>query len=271
MKKIYWVALILVSVIFISSCAKGSLKNVSVCGDGKCDTTENCACQDCASQQQCQIPTTNCDDQNSCTNDAFNTTLNTCQHSTIKNCCGNNICELNERDCNLQTYQTNCVQDCKLNCPAHIVIQKTNTNENKNDLYSYVCADSNCNQIGDTTYQMRQKSALKTILINNGEVTSNLISSSFHCYRTGNPTNPVTTDRQESFGITFRDYFNNDVLQDTTRINSRVTGNNFAPYTMEFDSTSLQIDKTDVTCKVTLSNSADYFSNTQTFSILFSK
>lgn len=272
MKKVILISILLLSVIFVSACAKTSLKNVSVCGDGKCDSTENCACQDCKSQPICQNQvSTNCDDQNQCTEDLFNTTLNTCQHKTIKNCCGNRVCELNERDCNFETYQTNCISDCKLNCPAHLLVQKTNTNENANDVYSYVCADSNCKETGPNKFEITKKSAIKTTIVNNGELTSNLVSSSFYCFRTGNPTNPVTSDGLESFGIAFRDYFNNDRLQDTAQVNSRITGNNFVVYSMDFDSTNLQIDKTDVTCTLTISDSLDKLNNAQNINIIFSK
>lgn len=268
-----WIILFLVlTTISISACAEQSLKNVSVCGDGKCDPTENCNCQDCASRPDCQGQVaTNCDDQDQCTEDVFNTTLNTCQHKPIKNCCGNKICELNERDCNFQTYQTNCVSDCKLNCPAHILIQKSHSTENRNDEFSYVCADSNCKQTGENKFELTDISAIKTTLINNGELISGLISSNFYCYRRENTANKVTTDNSNLFGVVFRDYFDNDKTKDNIQINSRITGNNFATYTMEFNSLALQLNPSDVTCAITLSSGADNFNNAQVINLKFYK
>ena len=268
MKKGYLYLLILFIgvLVFVSACTK----KVSICGNGICESTENCQCSDCASESQCkQDLSQQCDDLNECTSDFYDENTKSCAHTALQNCCGNGKCEGEERNCDLSTYTTKCAVDCKFNCPASLVLQRALKDNNDPDGFPYSCSE-NCEEVNINNFKLTNKiGSIKTVIKNIGEITSGTVTSSFYCYREGNPSNKVVKDNDSLNGVLIRDYFDDN--KDVVNIKGRVVGNNTATYYLKFDFSEIQQDGITFTCSVSLDDSIDQFKNSQEIFITFYK
>ena len=269
MKKGYLLFLFLTVAILVVVSACNPQKKVSFCGNGICEDTENCQCSDCASKPECKTDLSKqCDDLNECTTDSYNEATQSCAHEFATNCCGNGKCELEERNCDEVTHTTNCPKDCKFNCPASLIIKKSIEGETS-DNFPYAC-EVNCDEVNVNNFKLSNKTgSIKTIIKNIGEITSGTITSSFYCYREGNPSNKLERDCDTTNGISVRDYFNNNL--DTVNIKGKVAGNNTAIYYLKFDFSEIQQDGVTIICTVSLDDSLDKFKSSQQLSITFNK
>ncbi|MBI2670704.1 hypothetical protein HYX18_01860 [Candidatus Woesearchaeota archaeon] len=262
MKKAKWaLALLIFGILFISAC--NNIEEKTICGDGICDKTESCACSDCENTEFCQVKniTKNCDDVNECTIDSFNPTTNTCVYETKANCCGNKKCELDEYACNLTTYETKCGRDCGLNCPPNLIIHKTKETKT-NDLFSFTCSDTNCEQTSANQFRIKGASSVQTYITNVGERTSDTITSLFNCRI--DTTKIAVTDNDNYLGTIFKDYFD-EGLDKVDGINSRINPKNFVLYKFSVNITQ-PVSPKEIKCTITLTSSL-YLQNLQELSI----
>lgn len=245
--------LLILSVIIISACNVQQQKR-TICGDGICDSTESCACSDCASSDFCQIKnvTKNCDDSNECTIDSFNPSTNSCVYETKANCCGNGKCELDESSCDFSTYQTKCAKDCSLSCPAKLIVHQ-NKDVKTQDQFSFSCADLNCEKTSNNQFRVTKYSAVQTFITNIGERSTDIITSSFTCEK--DSIKIAQNDNDNYKGIIIKDFFNeNEDKVDS--ISSRINQKNQATYKLSFNITQ-QISPTELKCTTVLTSSSD--------------
>ncbi|MEW6062853.1 MAG: hypothetical protein AB1571_00575 [Nanoarchaeota archaeon] len=194
------------------------------------------ACEQAQQKQQEEKVVNTCDDNNPCTDDVFNEKTMQCEHNKLSKCCGNRICEEGER-CNPEVGYTICSSDCPLECPAKATVSK------------FSCATSKCQQTSENTFTITDSSVIEADLENIGERGTDLITSRFKCGK--GETDLVSHDKDNLFGISFRDYFNNN--EDTIYLSGRQseTGGNKAKYKFAFDITKLE-KATDLDCEISL-------------------
>lgn len=251
MKRGLIIVILLFSIVFIAACTNTTVKN-TVCGDNTCDPTESCLCSDCAKTEYCiqKNATETCNDQNSCTTDYFNTTLNECIYNKIPNCCGNGICENNERICDYSKFETGCVKDCGVQCPEKLIVHKDINSKVLNEI-SYSCNDNNCTEIGSNKFNLTGTSSIVTYVSNIGEKASGAVTGNFICYDIYD--SDIASDNGDKYlGIVFNNYFNSN--EEYVSVNSRISGNNTAVYYLKLNIPSGLINKF-VRCSVTLSSS----------------
>ena len=264
-KDLVLILLLILGILFIISCSGYG----TICGNGICEKTESCACDDCKNTDFCTVQnvTQECDDGNDCTMDSFNPSTNVCVHEPKANCCGNKKCEGNEYTCDMSTYQTVCPSDCGYSCPAKLIVQATR-GTNVADQLSYFCGDQNCEKAGPNQFRMKGVSTIKTIVTNIGERTSDTITSSFSCTLASESTKIAINDNEVYYGTIFHDYFNdnvNDNLEKVDGINSRINPNNYATYNFKINITQ-PISPKDIKCTLVLSSSL-YLQNIQQVAI----
>ncbi len=166
-----------------------------------------------------------CSDNNACTLDYFDTTINACANVAIPNCCGNNICESNERcttvceddDCRVTKQQTVCKLDCPLSCPANVAVHKTADKYSDRDVQNpktFTCDSGACEQLDDTEFKLTGPASIKTFITNLGEQASDPVTSQFNCnYEQYPQDNEVATNDGDVLGrldqkVRVLDYFN---------------------------------------------------------------
>lgn len=251
------IPLLILSLVFIGACNQVSQK--TTCGDGICDSTESCACSDCANTDFCKVKNVqkNCDDTNDCTIDSFNPSTNTCINEIKPNCCGNSKCELDERDCNFNTYETKCGKDCGLSCPPKLVIHQSKETKT-DDMFSFVCADANCEKTGDNSFRMKQYSEVQTVITNIGEQSTDVITSSFTCQTSS--TKIALNDNDNYYGIIFKDFFNGKEER-VDGLSSRINVNNNAIYKLSINVTTQITTPIELVCTTALNS--NYLQNLQ--------
>ncbi len=230
--------LILLSLIIIAACTP------------KTETPNN---------DQTQIKT-DCSDSNDCTIDSFNELTKECEHKVNPTCCGNNLCEPSERECDFSTYQTKCLKDCNVVCPAKVVMN--NDGSNNNQELSFKCSDLSCTYLGDNKFEITGLSYIQTTLVNIGEKSTSSITSSFECKKASLLV--ANADGDSFKGIIFKDYFNSNE-EKLDSLNSRIPGNNKATYFLQIDATKRELP-TNLTCTMALNSQTD-FKNIQVVTI----
>ena len=249
MKRGLIVAILIIFIAFITSCTQ--ITKTTVCGDGVCDNTESCLCSDCAKTEFCiqKNAIETCNDQNDCTTDYFNTTLNTCVYSKILNCCGNGVCENNERVCDYSKFETTCIKDCGVQCPEKLIIHK-DPNSKTLDEASFVCNDNNCTEVGSNKFNLTGTTSIVTYITNIGEKSSGLVTGNFVCY--DKYDSRIASEGSNSYlGILFSNYFNAN--EKYVNVNSRISINNTAIYHLKLEIPSGLVDKF-VKCSITISS-----------------
>ncbi len=257
-----WVlGIFILGIVFVSACNLPAQR--TLCGDGICDSTESCACSDCANTDFCKVKnvTQNCDDSNDCTIDSFNPSTNSCVREIKQNCCGNSKCELDERDCNFNTYETKCGKDCGLSCPPKLIVHQSKETKTE-DKFSFVCADANCEKTGDNNFRMKKYAAVQTVITNIGEQSTDVITSSFSC-QIGS-TKIALNDNDNYNGIIFKDFFNEreDKLDS---LSSRINLNNNAIYKLSINITNQITTPLEIVCSTVLAS--NYLQNIQELKI----
>ena len=215
--KLLIIASILSVLLFIGAC-QGQIK--SICGDKVCDTTESCACTDCASDPKCQQTTP----------------TSTSPLKEVESC-GDGKCVDNER-CDPNTHQTICPKDCTLECPAFMKVSE------------FSCAtEASCKQTSSNSFTIIGSSVIQTTVENIGERGSGDITTRFKCGVTD--LSVVSRDGDQLFGITFRDYFNS--ADETVSLSGwqSETGSNKGIYKFAFDIPKLE-RPVDLNCEISL-------------------
>ncbi len=133
-----------------------------------------------------------CDDQNVCTDDKFNTQTKKCDFITKKPCCGNNICEDNE-GCNTVTYKTACEKDCGLRCESKLEV-------------SGILCEGSCSISRNGDIVIGGPSKIKFELMNLGEKQTGDLVTDVNCTK-------------KSGGTSFKNYF--DGGKDMANLKSR--------------------------------------------------
>ena len=87
---------ILLLIVFIGGCS-----NKNKCGNELCEYEGDYK----EEYGTCSVDCINCDDENICTEDSFDYSLQKCRNLEISPCCGNDICEPGET-------RENCIEDC---------------------------------------------------------------------------------------------------------------------------------------------------------------
>lgn len=220
MRKAALIILFATFILVLAACTNNVGNNVT-CGDGQCDVSESCACDDCKKEDKCKTTAiiATCDDSNKCTDDIFNELTKQCGHKTIENCCGNGKCEETER-CDVEKAETVCPEDCQMECPAKALIS------------GFDCAGENCKETSDNNFEITGNARIKSVLINVGERATGKISSDFRCI--GENAVPVLGDYKEIKGLRFKDYFGTG--DETSIMNSKIskTGNSI-DYSVNFE------------------------------------
>ena len=242
------ISLIFVSILLISGwdikLTGESIKEL--CGDGVCEIGESCSCVDCVGNEICkEKEKINCDDSNICTIDRYNEDFDKCEYEDIKPCCGDGICEESER-CNDELHKTMCDEDCKVRCPAFVVVSDLKCGEN-------------CKKVGDK-FLINGDGYLEISLENLGEEGTTTVSGKFDC---DSELRKARLDYESIFGVVFNDYFDN--VQEKL---SGISGKDKSIYRLNFGLENIERDF-EADCLVILDGNV--FTENRDFKVVFEK
>jgi hypothetical protein len=149
--------------------------------------------------------------------------------------CGDKKCESFER-CNFSTFTTGCVQDCSYTCPQKVIISSHVSDMSSMDA-AFVCNDSTCTQMSNNNFLFKGSSAIKTFLVNVGELRSNRLTANFFCSDMADPAVRATRDGDVASGVMFSSYFTTDHLQNV-ELDGNQLGKNKADFYLTLTPTS---------------------------------
>jgi len=177
MKKIY-VLLFLILAIVLAACSKNTDRTgAAVLEDGEKQQVETQAEQ-----------TPDCNDNNKCTEDSYDSATKKCVNNPIPSCCGNKKCEEKE-GCSTVTYKTKCKEDCGLSCGPNIAVNDPE------------CEDSKCTRKPDGNYLATGDTKLKFSIYNNGEEQTD-VTATLKCTKTGGSYDNYFNDRKSFATLT---------------------------------------------------------------------
>ncbi len=149
--------------------------------------------------------------------------------------CGDKKCEASER-CDFATFTTGCVEDCSYTCPQKVIISSHVSDMRSMD-EAFVCNDSTCTQMSNNDFLFKGSSAIKTFLVNIGELRSNGLTANFFCSDKADPAVRATRNGDVASGVMFNSYFTTDHLQ-TVELDGNQFGKNKADFFITLTPTS---------------------------------